>query len=278
MVATWKPFIAACGAFGRLEALLEQHPEREAGAIHPVPQGQVRLENLVASAPGRGEPILKGLNAEFPAGSLIAIVGPSGSGKSTLARALVGIWPYVEGRVLLDGEPVSSWNREELGPHLGYLPQDIELFDGTIAENIARFGPIESDKVIRAAMRAGVHEMVLRFPRGYDTSMGEAGSLLSGGQRQRIGLARAMYGDPAVVVLDEPNSNLDDAGEAALVKAVLDLKAQGKTVFLITHRMSIIGIADRMLILRDGVIQLYGTREEVAAAVQARASTAPSGR
>jgi len=208
---------------------------------------------------------------------VIAVIGPSGSGKSTLARSLVGIWPHLEGRVLIDREPIQSWNRDELGPFLGYLPQDIELFDGTIAENIARFGDIDPAKVILAAGRAGVHDMVLRLPRGYDTSMGEAGSLLSGGQRQRIGLARAMYGDPSVIVLDEPNSNLDDAGEAALVVAVKDLKQQGKTVFLITHRTNIVGVADRILVLHDGAILRYGPTRDVIAAMQPRAATAARG-
>lgn len=274
MVSTWKSFFSARKSFERLEALLAQHPERDAGLVHAAPQGHMRIENLVATAPGRAAPILKGLSADFPAGEVIAVIGPSGSGKSTLARALVGIWPHLEGRVLIDGEPIQSWNRDELGPFLGYLPQDIELFDGTIAENIARFGIIDPAKVILAAGRAGVHDMVLRLPRGYDTSMGEAGSLLSGGQRQRIGLARAMYGDPSVIVLDEPNSNLDEAGEAALVVAVKDLKQQGKTVFLITHRTNIVGVADRILVLADGAILRYGLSREVIAAMQPRAATA----
>ena len=277
MVATWKSTLAARQAFLRLEQLLSRHPQRNAGLVHDAPQGHMRIENLVATAPDRAQPILKGLSADFPAGEVVAIIGPSGSGKSTLARALVGIWPYVTGKVLMDGEPIQSWDREELGPFLGYLPQDIELFEGTIAENIARFGTIDPEKVILAAGRAGVHEMILHFPRGYDTSMGEAGSLLSGGQRQRIGLARAMYGDPSLIVLDEPNSNLDDVGEAALVKAVQDLRQQGKTVLLITHRMSIVGIVDRILVLMDGAIQQYGPRQQVIAALQPKPAPAGDG-
>ena len=208
----------------------------------------------MATAPGREQPILQGLDAEFTAGEVIGIVGPSGAGKSTLARCLVGIWPDTQGEVLLDGQPIGDWQREELGPHLGYLPQDIELFDGTIAENIARFGEVDSEQVIEAARRTGLHDMILRFPKGYDTPMGEAGSLLSGGQRQRIGLARALYGDPALVVLDEPNANLDDAGEAALVQALRDLKARGKTVFMIVHQPHLLATADRVLVLEQGQV------------------------
>jgi ATP-binding cassette, subfamily C, bacterial exporter for protease/lipase len=207
-----------------------------------------------------------------PAGTVTAIVGPSGSGKSTLARVMMGIWPDVTGEVLLDGLPIESWDRTELGPHLGYLPQDIELFEGSIGENIARFGKLDSAKVIQAALCAGLHEMILRLPKGYDTPIGEAGNLLSGGQRQRIGLARAVYGEPAVLVLDEPNANLDDAGEAALMQTVLQLKAKGKTVFLITHRASALAVADRMLVLHDGQIKAYGPRDAVLASLRPQPS------
>jgi ATP-binding cassette subfamily C exporter for protease/lipase len=173
---------------------------------------------------------------------VIGIVGPSGAGKSTLARCLVGIWPDVQGRVLLDGHAIGDWQREALGPHLGYLPQDIELLDGSIAENIARFGETDSEQVIEAARRTGLHDMILRLPKGYDTPMGEAGSLLSGGQRQRVALARALYGDPALVVLDEPNASLDDVGEAALLQALRDLKSRGKTVFMIVHQKNLLAV------------------------------------
>ena len=262
LVSTWKAYFSARKSYQRLAALLARHPQRDAGSGHAVPTGHLRIEDLVASVPGRAEPILKCLNAEFPTGAVIVVTGPSGSGKTTLARCLVGIWPDLAGTVLLDGVPMQSWNRGELGPFLGYLPQDIELFDGTIAENIARFGKIDPAKVIQAAERAGVHRMVLRLPRGYDTPVGEAGSLLSGGQRQRIGLARALYGDPRVIVLDEPNSNLDDDGEAALLAALQDLKALGRTVILITHRSHIIGVADRLLTLVGGALVHDGPARE----------------
>lgn len=275
---SWKSFITARSAFESLEALLQSNPERTTRAVHPDPRGQVRIENLVATVAGRETPILHGLNADFPAGEIVAIIGPSGSGKSTLARTLVGIWPQRQGQVLLDGEPIESWERSELGPHIGYLPQDIEMLDGNIAENIARFGTVDPEKVIDAAKRTGIHDMILRFPKGYDTSMGEAGNMLSGGQRQRIGLARAVYGNPALIVLDEPNANLDDAGEAALIEALRHLKNMGKTVFLITHRMNIIGAVDRVLLLVDGRIRLYGPREEVVAALKPpQAAQPPAG-
>ena len=273
LVGAWRGFISARGAFGRLEALLGAHPERDPALSRVAPQGALTLREVVAVAPGRAEPILKGVNLAVAPGTVTVVLGPSGSGKSTLARCMVGIWPGVSGEVLLDGLPISGWDRNELGPYLGYLPQDIELFEGSIAENIARFGEVSSEKVIAAARSAGLHEMILRFPKGYDTPIGEAGNLLSGGQRQRIGLARAVYGDPVLVVLDEPNANLDDVGEAALVRTVQELKAKGRTVFLITHRPGIVAVADRLLILRNGMVQTEGPRDEVLASMRAAQAT-----
>lgn len=261
-IVSWPGFTSARTSFLRLEALLAAHPVRATGLFHGTPTGAIQLENLVATTPGRSVPILQGLTLTFPAGEVIGMVGPSGSGKSTLARVILGIWPNVEGQVRLDGEPLASWSREKLGPHIGYLPQDVQLFDGTIAENIARFGSIESGSVIRAAELAGVHDMVLRFPRGYDTRAGVEGSYLSGGQRQRIALARAIYGDPKLIVLDEPNSNLDEAGEAALMSSIKHLKANGKTVVLISHRLNILATADRILALRQGAVNWYGLRQD----------------
>ena len=281
IVSGWRGFIGAAAAFGRLEKLLLGFPPRDAALSRVAPQGQLEVHDVVASAPGRTTPILKNLSLTLASGNVLVVLGPSGSGKSTLARVIMGIWPDVSGNVLLDGLPLDSWDRVELGPHLGYLPQDIELFEGTLAENIARFGKVDSAKVIEAARNAGLHDMILRFPKGYDTPIGEAGSLLSGGQRQRIALARAIYGDPALIVLDEPNANLDEAGEAALVQTVQRMKAKGKTVVLITHRPGILAVADRVLLLVDGRVQAEGPRDAVLAALQAAARpaapAAPSG-
>ena len=258
LVGTWKQFLDAKSSYGRLEALLDEHPERTADHTADVVRGQITLRDLVAKASGRELPILKGLNATFQAGEVVAIVGPSGAGKSTLARCLVGIWPQTEGQMLLDDQPIEAWQRTQLGPHIGYLPQDIELFDGTLGENIARFGSIDPQKVIAAAVASGIHDMILRFPKGYDTPMGEAGNLFSGGQKQRVGLARAIYGDPALLVLDEPNANLDEAGTVALIRTVQALKAQGKTVFMVVHQRNLLSVADRVLVMKEGSIAQLG--------------------
>jgi ATP-binding cassette, subfamily C, bacterial exporter for protease/lipase len=207
----------------------------------------------------------------------VVVLGPSGSGKSTLARCMVGIWPDVQGEVLLDGEPLSGWTREALGPHIGYLPQDVELFDGTIADNIARMAKPDPAKVIAAARGTGLHDAILRLPKGYDTPIGEAGGVLSGGQRQRLALARALYGDPALLVLDEPNSNLDDAGELALSQAIQELRRQGRTLVLVTHRLPVLQLADRVLVLRDGAVAAYGPPASVLPPLRAAGAPAAPG-
>ena len=263
MIGSWKGFISARQQYDRLNKLLSQIPSPEEKMALPDPVGNLFLEAVVVGAPGSKNPIIKGIQLGIDAGESVAIVGPSGAGKSTLARAMLGIWPCLSGKVRLDGADIFSWNRARLGPHIGYLPQDIELFDGTISENISRFGDLDSDAVVRAAQMSGVHEMILQFPDGYDTVIGATGGVLSGGQRQRIALARALYGDPVLVVLDEPNSNLDQQGELALAKALEQMSAKGITVIIVTHRPSILAQVDKLLVMKDGRTEMYGPREEV---------------
>lgn len=268
VIGAWKHMVAARESYKRLDELLQSAPQRGETLSLPAPKGHLLVENLIAGAPGQQAPILRGVNFEVQPGEVVGVIGPSASGKSTLARLLVGVWGARAGSVRLDGADIYLWNKDELGPHLGYLPQDIELFDGTIAENICRFGEQNAEKIIQAAQRAGVHDMILRLPQGYDTPLGNGAISLSGGQKQRLGLARAMYGNPAMVVLDEPNSNLDDVGERALVTAINDLKQRGTTVFLITHRMNILQVVDKLLVMRDGTVAMYGPRQQVLAALQ----------
>jgi ATP-binding cassette subfamily C exporter for protease/lipase len=267
LIGVWKSWSSTRSAFDRITALLEQNPARQAGMPLPKPQGQLNVEGVHAAPPGVRSPIVKGVTFAIQPGDVLGVIGPSGSGKSTLARLLVGVWPTMMGKVRLDGADIYAWNKDQLGPHLGYLPQDIELFSGTVAENIARFGEIDSEKVVQAAKRAGVHDMILHLPDGYDTKLGDSGAGLSGGQKQRLGLARAMYGDPALIVLDEPNSNLDEMGEQALVHAVLDLRQRGKTIVLITHRPSAISITTKLLVMSEGSVQMFGPTKDVIAAI-----------
>ena len=275
LVISWKSFLSARSAFERLGSLLDAHPEAAAGQRTSSPTGHVRVEGLVASVTGRQEPIIHKLDKEFAAGQFTAIIGPSGSGKSTLAQALIGIWPATQGRVLLDDHPLQDWDRARLGQAIGYLPQDIQLFEGTVAENIARLGPVDSSRVIDAATRAGLNDMILRLPKGYDTPIGEAGCVLSGGQRQRFGLARAIYGNPQLIILDEPNANLDDLGENALLNCLNVLKNEGRTLFVITHRLNVLELADRVLLLDKGVVSADGSRESVLATLRATTSPPP---
>lgn len=263
MIGSWKGFSSARSQYGRLNDLLvkiDAEPER---MPLPPPKGDVSVESLIVTPPGSQQAVIRGVTFRVEAGESVGIIGPSGAGKSTLARALLGIWPASHGKVRLDGADVSSWNRDELGPHIGYLPQDIELFEGTISENIARFGVLDPAAVVEAACIAGVHELILRLPQGYDTVIGVSGGALSGGQRQRVGLARAVYGKPKLVVLDEPNSNLDDQGEQALAVALQQLKVAGTTLFVITHRPSILAEVDKLMVLRDGALVIFGPRVQV---------------
>ncbi|MEO5343107.1 MAG: ATP-binding cassette domain-containing protein, partial [Gammaproteobacteria bacterium SHHR-1] len=258
----------------RLNKLLEQIPDEKDRMSLPAPQGHLLVKGVMAMPPASQNVVLSGVGFDLPAGETLGIIGPSAAGKSSLARVILGLWPIRAGEVRLDGADVTQWNRNELGPYIGYLPQDIELFDGSISENIARFGEIDPEQVVNAAKMAGVHEMILQLPEGYDTVIGMAGGALSGGQRQRVGLARAIYGHPRLVVLDEPNSNLDENGERALTAAIKSLKERKVTVILITHRTSIIDVVDRLLVLQNGQGVMYGPKQEVlqklAAATQAK--------
>jgi ABC-type protease/lipase transport system fused ATPase/permease subunit len=236
----------------------------------PAPVGRVELEKAVFAVKGAERPILRGVSFSLAAGESLGVIGPSASGKSTLARLIVGVWRPGSGTVRLDGAEVAAWGREALGPHIGYLPQDVELFSGTVAENIARLGEPDGAGVIRAAQRAQVHDMILRLPKGYDTEVRESGQALSPGQRQRIALARALYGNPRLVVLDEPNANLDQEGEQALLHTLRGLKEDGVTVVIIAHRPSLLGGVDKLLMLREGAVELFGPRAEVMARVTPR--------
>jgi ATP-binding cassette, subfamily C, bacterial EexD len=268
MIGSWKGFINARDQYKRLnEILLKTPPEKERMSL-PNPQGAFSIEAAVVVPPGANAAVIKGLTFSIEKGDVIGVLGPSGAGKSSFARALLGIWPTANGKIRLDGAEVFAWNRHELGPFIGYLPQDIELFEGTISENIARFGDVDPEKVVNAAKMADVHDLILRLPNGYDTFIGADGGTLSGGQRQRIGLARALYGDPVVVVLDEPNSNLDEQGEFALGNAIQRLRQKQVTIIIITHRSSVLSNVTKLLILNDGQLAMYGPRDQVLAKLQ----------
>ena len=264
LVASWRSLAEARSAFGRLARLLDAHTREQTTEL-PAPQGRIEVERVVFAVQKADRPILRGISFSLAAGESLGIIGPSASGKSTLARLLAGVWRPGAGSVRLDGAELASWPRERLGPHIGYLPQDVELFPGTVSENIARLGEPQPAQVIRAAQRAGVHELILRLPKGYDTEIGDGA--LSPGQRQRIALARALYGAqgvaPRVVVLDEPNSNLDDDGHRALERAMRLLKDEGVTLIVIAHRPSLLVGMDKLLVLREGAIEAFGPRQEV---------------
>jgi PrtD family type I secretion system ABC transporter len=272
-IGVWKQFLGARVSYRRLTTLLRATAETTGRSNLPRPTGSIGAEGLCATPPGRDTPSLSNLAFELESGQVLGIIGPSGAGKSTLARLLVGAWRPDAGTVCFDGIDIQNWDAETRGTFIGYLPQDVELFDGTIAENISRFGVLDDQAIVAAARRADVHDLILHLALGYDTPIGRGGSALSGGQRQRIGLARAVFGNPAIVVLDEPNSNLDDSGGAALVHAVSQMKAAGTTVVIISHRPSILSATDQIMVLEAGKIRLFGARAEVLAALTRRVVT-----
>ena len=270
-IAGWKGLVDARSAYARLDKGLASEPQSSSAIELPAPKGALAVERVVFGFRGQDRPVIKQVSFALAPAEALAIVGPSAAGKSTLTRLIVGLWRPMAGTVRLDGADIAAWPRSLLGPHIGYLPQNVELFAGTIAENIARLGEIDSPKVIDAARRANAHEMILRLPQGYETPIGEGGAFLSAGQRQRVALARALYGNPRLVVLDEPNSNLDTEGEAALLEAVRGLKAAGVTVVVVTHRTSLLAAMDKVILLRDGVIEKLGTLSEILASMRPRA-------
>ena len=276
VVSQWQTVVNVRDAWNRLDGLLASVPAKPPAMALPAPAGALSAEQLVAGAPGSGGTILRGIAFALQPGDVLAVVGPSASGKTTLARLLVGLWPAAMGKVRLDGADVHTWNKAELGSYVGYLPQGVELFEGTLAENIARFGDVDMALVEAAARAVGLHELISALPQGYETSVGPNGMRLSGGQRQRVGLARALYGHPVLLVLDEPNSSLDEEGDLALAQAISRASARGATSVVITHRTSVLGVANKMLVLRDGQQQAFGPRDEVLAALrQATLQAAP---
>jgi ATP-binding cassette subfamily C exporter for protease/lipase len=273
VVAQWNAVVNVRAAWARLEALLAQIPEKPEAMPLPAPKGFLTVEALMAGAPGQQVPIVRGVQFGIQPGEVLAVIGPSASGKTTLARLLVGLWPAISGKVRMDGADVHAWDKAELGPYLGYLPQGVELLDGTLAENIARFGDVDMAQVEAAARLVGLHELIVSMPQGYNSPIGRDGTMLSGGQRQRVGLARALYGKPVFVVLDEPNSSLDEVGDTALANAIATLKQMGTTFVVMTHRSSILGVADKILLMREGTQQAFGPRDEVLAALQQKAQS-----
>jgi len=263
VVNTWRSFSSARLAYQRLSKLLSEFNYQKEVMQLPPPKGEITLAHVVVIPPESETPVLKGISFKINPGELVAVIGPSGAGKSSLVRTILGVWLPANGEVMIDGADLRQWDREYLGKFVGYLPQDIELFEGTVAENIARFEKVDPPKVVEAAKLAGAHEMILKLPEGYNTYIGPGGAKLSGGQRQRIGLARALYGNPRIVVLDEPNSNLDDAGEKALMNALWELKKRKVTTIVVSHKVNVLNIVDKIALLKDGVLAAYGDAPKV---------------
>jgi len=265
LVGYWRPLLQTRGAWARLQELLKTVPEREERMQLAPPRGRLDVVEAVAAAPGNTEMILRGVSFALPAGETLGIIGPSGSGKSTLAKVILGLWPAFRGCVRMDGADVAKMDHDAIGSHIGYLPQAVDLLPGTIAENIRRLGPDDPRGVVEAAELAGAHEMILSLPEGYDTLVGKRGFALSGGQMQRIGMARAFYGHPNFVVLDEPDADLDDSGERALAQAICTFRKRHATVIIVSHRSALLQLVDKLLIMNAGQAVKYGPLGELKA-------------
>ena len=264
IVGSWRNLVGARNAYHRVRDLLAASSPSDPNLELPRPEGLLTVENLSFAVPGNtSKLILRGVSFRVEPGEVLGVIGPSGAGKSTLVRQIVGVMSPSAGAVRLDGADVSTWPKESLGRYVGYLPQDVELFADTVAANISRFQQGEDAEIFDAAQMAGMHTMILRLAKGYDTQVGVGGAVLSGGYRQRIGLARAVYGKPSLVVLDEPSSNLDAEGDAALADCILQLKRRGTTVVIVSHRPTTVGVVDKVLVLKDGVAEMFGPRAEV---------------
>ncbi len=275
MIGAWKGMVSTRSAIDRINTALERYPRTESGMSLPAPSGRLDVERLVYAPPGAEQPTIKGVSFSIEPGCWLGLIGPSAAGKSSLAKLICGVWQPRSGAVRLDGADVFTSNRAEFGRHCGYLPQDVELFAGSIRDNIARFGPADDAEVVAAAQMAGCHQMILRLPEGYDTLIGSGGATLSGGQRQRIGLARALFRQPRLIVLDEPNASLDNEGETALLQAIGRAREAGSTIVMISHRPTALAGADKLAVLVDGQLQQFGPRDEVLAKLQPQAMPRP---
>lgn len=264
-IGTWKQFLQARGAAARLKALLDAYPAEARPLTLPRPKGALTLEGVVVASPEAKAPVVAHVDLVLEPGKILGITGPSGAGKSSLMRTIIGVWKPRDGVVRIDGSDLHLWDPDELGPYIGYLPQEIELFDGTVAENICRFGALDADKIVTAARLAGAHEMILALPKGYDTPIGPSGRMLSGGQRQRVALARALFGEPVLVALDEPNANLDEAGDLALQHAIRNLKQAGITTLIVSHRPAVLTVADHILVVANGAVRMSGSPQDLMA-------------
>ena len=268
LLANWKDIVAAKQAYDRLNGLLEEDIKRDAHMRLPLVKGRLDVLDLISVPPGHNKPVLINIHFSMEPGEAIAVVGPSAAGKTCLVRLLIGVWKPANGHVRLDGVEISDWNHDEVGPQIGYVPQEIEFFEGTVAENIARLGEVDPEKVVQAAQLIGMHETILTFPKGYNTQLGETGFALSGGQRQRLAIARALYDNPKFIVMDEPNANLDEIGESVLAQAVSTLKKMGCSIIITTHRPRLVSVVDKLLVLRAGQQVGFGPADEMINAVR----------